>query len=344
MLVANLNPVGVEAKSVGDSTGTALIRATQAESQRNRHLDRRTLLQGALGGWLGASVAGLSGAAPGGESPGTVHLDERMAVLSGLKDNVVVLSTGKGSLLVDSGSPGHTETLMAMLRRLGAHARVRTLLNTHWHVDQTGSNAALGRAGARIIAQHKTWDWVSTDHYDPAERRNVKALPKTAWPTQTFFSSGSLTFEAERIDYGYLPEAHTDGDAYYFFRDANVLVVGHVVSPVKDPVLDWYGGGWLGGRIEALGRLFKLADDRTKIVPAYGPPVSRAAIKAEHDMMHVIYTRMVGLMLQGYSAQEILDAGVLNGLGRSWTDPKTFVFSAFKGLWGHQQALSPTIL
>ena len=307
-------------------------------------MDRRTLLQGTLGGLIGASVARFSSAATAAVSPGITHLNEQMAVLSGLKDNTVAFASGDGWLLVDSGSPGYTEALMAGLRRLGGPPKVHTLLNTHWHVDQTGSNAALGRAGARIIAQHITWDWISTAHYDPTEGRYIKALPKAAWPSQTFFSTGTMAVRAERIDYGYLAEAHTDGDAYYFFRNANVLAVGHVVSPVKDPMLDWYGGGWLGGRIQALAQLFKLADDQTKVVPAYGPVVSRGAIKAELDMMQVLYTRMVRLMLKGYSAQDMLDAGVMNGLERTWTDPKTFLFSAFRGLWGHQQALSPTIL
>lgn len=307
-------------------------------------MDRRTLLQGTLGGLLGASVARFAGAADLTHSPGIVHINEKMAVLTGLKDNVLAFSTGEGWLLVDSGSPGETEPLLAGLRRLGGHAKVRTLLNTHWHKDQTGSNAALGKAGARIIAQAKTKAWISTEHYNPKLDRYVKALPKAAWPSKVFYSTGALAAASEHIDYGYLVEAHTDGDAYYFFRHANVLAVGHVVSPVQDPVLDWYGGGWLGGRIDALTHLYKLAGEHTKIVPAYGPVVSRSAIKAEHDMLKIVYTRMVDQLRKGYTAQEMLDAGVMKGLARKWTDPKKFVYAAFKGLWGHEDELAPNIV
>lgn len=307
-------------------------------------MDRRTLLQAALGGLASASVAHLARAEGAEPSAAVVRITDNIALLSGLEDNVLAFSAGKGWLLVDSGSPGHTGALMAALRGLGGNPAVHTLLNTHWHVDQTGSNGVFGKAGARIVAHHKTWDWISTAHYDPAVGHYIEALPRPAWPTQTFFSTGAMSVGSEHIDYGYLAEAHTDGDAYYYLRGANVLAVGHVVSPVKDPILDWYGGGWLGGRIDGLARILELTDERTKVVPAYGPVVSRSAVKAEHAMMQTIYTRMVGFMLKGYSAQDMLDAGVLQGLGRAWTDPKTFVFSAFKGLWGHQQALSPTIL
>lgn len=307
-------------------------------------MDRRTLLQGTLGGVVGATVARFASAATVAHSPGLVHINEKMSVMTGLKDNVLAVSTGGGWLLVDSGSPGYTDSLMSGLHRLAGHAKVHTLLNTHWHKDQTGSNAVFGRAGAKIVSQAKTQAWISTEHYDPKLDHYIKALPKAAWPTQVFYGSGLLTAGDEPVDYGYLVEAHTDGDAYYYFKKANVLAVGHVVSPVQDPVLDWYGGGWLGGRVDALTHLYKLANDQTKIVPAFGPVVSRKAIKAEHDMLKIVYTRMVNLLRKGYTAQEMLDAGVMNGLSRKWSDPKRFVYSAFKGLWGHQDELAPNIV
>jgi glyoxylase-like metal-dependent hydrolase (beta-lactamase superfamily II) len=230
---------------------------------------------------LGASLSRFAGAAAVA-SPGIVRLNDRMAVVSGGKDNVLAFSTGDGLLLVDSGSPGYTEALLGALRGLSGAGHVHTLINTHWHADQTGGNEALGKGGTRIISQAKTKAWISTDHYDPAADRYDKALPRAAWPTETFFSTGALTAGAEHIEYGYLIEAHTDGDCYVYFRDSNILAVGHAVSPVQDPALDWYGGGWLGSRLDALTLLYKLANDETRVVPAYGPPVPRSEIGRAH--------------------------------------------------------------
>ena len=56
-----------------------------------------------------------------------------------------------------------------------------------------------------------------------------------------------------------------------FVRGANVLAVGDVASPVRDPKLDYLTGAWLGGRVDAMDRLLKLSDDKTRIVPGYGP-------------------------------------------------------------------------
>lgn len=277
-------------------------------------------------------------------APSITRLSDKIAVVSGPEDNVLALSTGDGLLLVDSGSPGHTAALLARLRQLPGGERVRTLFNTHYHPAQTGGNETLGKAGATIIAHAKTKAWISTDHYNPEEDRYDKALPKAAWPTQTFYTTGTMTAGGERVEYGYLLAAHTQGDCYVYLRDSNVLAVGHAASPARDPELDWFAGGWLGGRLDSLTLLYKLADDQTKIVPAFGPVISRKDLKAEHDVLQIVYTRMVDYLRDGYSAQDMLDAGVMKGLSRTWSDPKKFVYDAFKGLWGYQDTLAPNIV
>ena len=57
----------------------------------------------------------------------------------------------------------------------------------------------------------------------PAEDRYVPAPPKEAVPAVTFRDEGEITVGAETVQFGYLLEAHTRGDAYVFFRDSNVL-------------------------------------------------------------------------------------------------------------------------
>jgi glyoxylase-like metal-dependent hydrolase (beta-lactamase superfamily II) len=211
-------------------------------------------------------------------------------------------------------------------------------------LDQVGSNAAFGEAGATIIAHEKTRAHLATDYYLPDEDRYQKALPKEGQPSQSFYTTGETLVDGERIEYGYLLEAHTDGDIYVFFRDANVIAVGDAVSPERDPELDWFGGGWLGGRVDALALLLEVTDERTQFVPSYGPVVGRAAVQTEHDMMLALFEHMVERVRKGESAEDILDAGVMNGLARSFEDPLKFLYAAHKGMWAHHNTLSPDIV
>jgi glyoxylase-like metal-dependent hydrolase (beta-lactamase superfamily II) len=144
---------------------------------------------------------------------------------------------------------------------------------------------------------------------------------KAAQPTETFYTTGSLKAGAEQLDYGYLIEAHTSGDIYLFFRDANVLAAGDVASPRRNPELDYFTGAWIGGRVDAMDRLLKLSDDKTRIVPGSGPVMSRAQLAAERDMMKVIYDRTVDRVREGDSPDDMLKAGVMNGLTRTFHEP-----------------------
>ena len=136
----------------------------------------------------------------------------------------------------------------------------------------------------------------------------------------------------------------TSGDIYVFFRHSNVLAVGDVASPARDPELDYFTGAWIGGRVDAMDRLLKLSDDKTRIVPGFGPVMSRAELKAERDMMSAVYDRTVDRVREGDSAEDMLKAGVMNGLTRTFKDPRRFLYDVHKGLWAHHNKLAPNVV
>jgi glyoxylase-like metal-dependent hydrolase (beta-lactamase superfamily II) len=312
-------------------------------------LNRRDVLKCALGVFatcLSSRVLNAQQAFAGGR-----RLTEQMAVLDGGGSNVVAFSTGEGFVLVDGGAPKSFDAIMASL---GANARVHTLFNTHHHVDQTGNNemfatgtqgTPLRRSGRTAIIAHKrTLEWMSADHWIQADDRYEKARPKAARPTETFLTTGSLKSGGEQIDFGYLPLAHTNGDIYVHFRNANVLAVGDVASPLRDPALDYVTGAWIGGRVDSMDVLLAIANEQTRIVPAYGPVLSKAEFKAERDTMEEVRKRLFDQVREGDSPRDMLDRGVLKGLARTWNDPYKFLYDAAKGLWGHHDKLGPNVV
>jgi glyoxylase-like metal-dependent hydrolase (beta-lactamase superfamily II) len=262
------------------------------------------------------------------------RLTDRIAVIDAGGANVVALTTTEGLVLVDSGAP----------KSFTAPVRVRTLFNTHYHTDQTGNNEIFAEAGAKIIAHDRTRQWMSTDYWVPAEDRYEHARPKAARPTEVFETTGSLKADDEQIDYGYLPLAHTSGDIYVYFRTSNVLAVGDVASPQRDPALDYFTGAWIAGRLDAMDVLLKLANEQTRIVPAYGPVMTRAEFKAERDMMDEVRARLFKQVREGDGPDDMLAEGVLNGLPRTWKDPHKFLYDAAKGLWAHHDKVDANVV
>ena len=284
-----------------------------------------------LGGLAGCQQTPARASTPRAGAVSRTPVAGRVSVIAGVPGNVTVLDAGDGLLLVDSGAQGMAR---AVKSALGGNP-VRTLFNTHYHADQTGGNAQFAKSGAEIHAHTITKQWLAADYYLPAEDRWVKAPPKEAVPTVTFRGRGEIKAGSERVEFGYLLEAHTRGDAYVFFRDSNVLCTGDVVSPLRDPALDWYAGGWLGGRVDAMDDLLELVNDQTRVVPAYGPVMSRAELQAERDMMTKLYERTADLTAHGRSAKDMLDDGVMNEVSRRFQDPGKFLYDVAKGLQAH---------
>src|SRR5258707_815267 len=198
-------------------------------------MNRRAVLKGALGGVVGLTLAPFARSAFAQEIPAVVPVSDGFVMLTGAGGNVLVRTANAGQVLVDSGAARFTDAVLARLRGLPGAGHVTTVFNTHWHREQVGGNLAFGWSGATIIAHEKTRAHLATDYYRFDEDRYEKALPAEARPTVTFFAGDQTLASDKRIEYGHLLEAHTDGDIYVFFRDANVLAAGDAISPLRDP-------------------------------------------------------------------------------------------------------------
>ena len=305
-------------------------------------MDRRQILKGGL---AGALTVWASPRVLRGQQTGLVTstlIANNLALTGVLDCNILALSTAQGLVLVDSGPPKFL--LLEAMKKSFPDAKVQTLFNTHYHGDQTGNNEAVAATGAKIIAHERTRQWMSTDTWIPAEDRYEKARPQAARPTETFLTTGSMKAGPEQIDYGYLTLAHTSGDIYVHFKTSNVLAVGDAASPLRDPALDYFTGAWIGGRVEAMDLLLGLSNDQTKIVPAYGPVMTKAQFKAERDVMEEVRARLWKQVREGDGPEDMLAGGVMKGLARTWKDPEKFLYDAAKGLWGHHDKLDPNVV
>jgi cyclase len=264
-----------------------------------------------------------------------IPLGDNLVMLSGAGANVCAARGPDGLVLVDGGLEKHSKELLKTALKTLPACRVTTLFNTHWHPEQTGSNDALGKSGARIIAHTNTKLWLT-------RRITVGWRPGTygpfmgkALPAETIYSTAALQIGDEPVEYGYLAQAHTDGDIYVFFRKSNILVGGGVVSADRWPVLDFETGGWIAGLVAGLDSLIKLADDQTRIVPANGPVLTRADLQAQRTAYFTIYDRLVKCLTKGLSPAEALATEPSKGINEQWGDPQPFLVMAFKSLWGH---------
>ena len=271
-------------------------------------------------------------------------VNDRIDVIFGLGGNIVVARGAANAIVVDSGRGSDQQAVLAAIATAATELPVTTLFNTHWHLDQIGANAALRSQGAEIIAHEKTLAHLQTPYYLPAQDRYQEAMPADAHPTTTFYRDGAIDLDSARVHYGYLLEPHTDGDIFVGFERDNVIAVGDAISPERDPVIDWYGGGWLGGRVDVLAQLLASSDSETRFIPSYGPVVDRSYVAAEYELMQGLFDILWDRVRAGEGAEDIYASGALDDLPRRFDDPMKLLYDTHKSMWAHYNTLSPDIV
>jgi len=292
--------------------------------------------------FLGAGLQALGVAAFGMRAPAACADTDRpitaldvgpgLAVLAGAGCNVVAVRGPDGSLLVDGGYARNSKALLRAAAQATGTGRVNTLINTHWHPAQTGSNEPIGRAGGLIIAHERTRQYLGHAVASVDYEGLYGPLPAPARPTKTTRTGDSLTFAGQPVEYGYLPAAHTDGDLYVHFPRANLLAAGGPVCADGWPLLDYRNGAWLGGLVRAHEKLAALVKPDTRIVPANGRLLTGAELARHHQMYAAFHERMVGYMNKGWDSGDAIADHPLRAFEDQFGDPSAFIHGAFMSL------------
>jgi len=293
---------------------------------------RRNVLAAALVGLIPKAVL-----AEAALTPITVtRLSRGVALFAGAGGNVTAISTADEVVLIDGGLATHSADLQRAVRAEFPGRKITTVLNTHWHWDHAGANEALARSGATLIAHENTKLWLSAEIVSQWENKTYPPRPPLALPRRTFFyDSEQLNVGGSKVEYGYLPQAHTDGDIYVHLPAHNVLVGGDVVASGAYPILDYSTGGWIGGMITALRVLIAKCDARTQVVPGSGPLRTRTDLQAQLEMCRATATRIGASYFKGQTWAEFADSNPTREFDATWGDPSVFLRTAYAGAWGH---------
>jgi glyoxylase-like metal-dependent hydrolase (beta-lactamase superfamily II) len=274
----------------------------------------------------------LTARAAAGVSIKATALASGMWLLDGAGCNVLAVKGMEGSLLVDGGLAKHSKELLNAAAGATGNARVATLINTHWHPAQTGSNVSVGSAGAEIIAHEVTKLYLARAVPSADYEGMYGPLAPAGRPTKTTRTNGSLKFAGKQVDYGYLPASHTNGDLYIHFPEDNLIVAGGPVCSESWPLLDWRNGAWLGGLVKAHEKLATIAKPATRVVPANGRLLTGSELKAQHQMFAAFHETMVGFLNKGMDSGDCIAARPLKEYEVQFGDPKAFIYGAFQSL------------
>lgn len=217
------------------------------------------------------------------------RLTDRLVMLSGPGGNVVVLHGADGKLVVDSFMQPAWPQLKSTLDGL-AGGSIRTLIDTHWHLDHVDNNAHFRETGASVLAHVNTRTRLTQSHdllgmhFEPA--------PASGLPTDTFSDKRSLTMNGELVAITHVAPAHTDSDVFVHYTRANVLHMGDVFHNGGYPFIDGSTGGSINGMIAGTDRALAMTNARTRIVPGHGPLSDHAGLLKYRRVIATIRDRV----------------------------------------------------
>jgi glyoxylase-like metal-dependent hydrolase (beta-lactamase superfamily II) len=267
-----------------------------------------------------------------------VSLGEKLTLLSGGGGNILVLTGKDGGLVIDSGLPNMATTTSLEVAK-AAGRPITVIINTHWHFDHVGGNQALAKEGARIFAHDNCLKRVSTTQHNDFMNRDMPALPEDARPEVTFNNEMQMHLNGEDLRLVSVDPAHTDGDIFIHFANANVIHMGDIHFNGLYPFIDYSSGGWIGGMIAGAKKALALTDEKTRIIPGHGPLAKQADLKDYVTMLETVYEKLEKAKAAGQSVDEVVAASPSKAydekLGQGFMKPEMFVRCSYTSLLKH---------
>ncbi len=252
----------------------------------------------------------------------TTDLGNKTYMLEGQGGNITVAVGADGIIMVDSQFAPLHDKIKAAIEKISP-LPIKYLVITHYHGDHVGGNAAFHKDGATVVAHDNVRIRLAAGTTNATTGAKIPPLPADALPTETYMVGGTKLEVGGRVaQLNHVYTAHTDGDTWVAFPDANVIATGDIYGSRTYPNLDWGSGGTIEGMILATETFLKAVNDGAKIVPGHGPVATKANLQEFHDMLVTARDRVKKLFDAGKSEQEVLAADPLADLNTKWAAPQ----------------------
>ncbi|MDG2269427.1 MAG: MBL fold metallo-hydrolase [Alphaproteobacteria bacterium] len=251
-------------------------------------------------------------------------LKDGIHVITGKGGNIGVSVGADGVFMIDDQFAPATDAILAQIESV-TDQPVRFLVNTHHHGDHNGGNENLGKRNVLIFA-----------HDNVRARLLAADKPKAALPVVTFNDTTTFHMNGQTLHVRHLPSAHTGGDSFVHFVEADVIHTGDLFFNGFYPFIDEEHGGSITGMIAAVGEILKLAGPNTKIIPGHGPLADKAALSDYREMLMKVRADVKPLVDAGKSKSDVISAKPTQALdaerGDGFLKPDAFVGLVYASL------------
>src|SRR6516164_4704361 len=249
----------------------------------------------------------------------TIDLGRNTYRLEGQGGNITVAVGTDAIIMIDGQFAPLHDKIKAAVAAISP-LPIKYLVNTHFHGDHTGGNAGFQNEGTTVVAQDNVRVRLAAGTMNGLTGIKTPPVAPEALPKQTYIG-GSTTLEVggRTAVLTHVNNAHTDGDTWVYFPDANVLCTGDTMNNTKRyQTIDFANGGDIRGAIRATDAFLALANDDTKVMTGHGALANKSDIVEYNTMLKIARERVEKLFKEGKSEEEVIAARPLKDLDAKW--------------------------
>lgn len=256
------------------------------------------------------------------------QLTDNLYYLEGQGGNIGVSIGEDGVFLVDDQFAPLSRKILDAIATL-TDQPVRYVFNTHIHGDHVGGNLNMARQGAVIFAHENVRSRLTAGFDNPDMLTEDERL---SLPVVTFLESMDFHLNGDDIHVFYNGPGHTDGDAFVYFRKANIIHTGDVFRTVAYPRVDTGNNGSFHGIMASYQKLLDISNAETRFLPGHGVVSTRADVEEQLGIFVTIRNRVRSAIASGMSLPQIQASNFTAEYDDRWSDGDAFVAVVYSEL------------
>lgn len=211
-----------------------------------------------------------------------------------------------GVLVVDTfTNVASANELLAEIRKV-TNLPIRFVVNTHYHLDHTGGNAAFSDSGAVILAQRNLRGWERTENLKffgpnpkPEDKARVESL---VLPDMLYWKAVDIYLGARLVQVRYML-GHTGGDSVLIVPDANVVFTGDLVWGKHLPnLIDATTDAWIKSLDELLAE-----HPAATFVSGHGDVATAQDVRDFRDYLTTLREDVAKAQAEGKSGKDLIN-------------------------------------